>query len=445
MIRSLQTGVSGLKANQTRLDVVGNNISNANTVAFKRGRAAFSEVLGQQQLGVGRTAGGSGINPSHVGLGVSVGSIDQNWEQGSLDNTGIQTDLALSGDGYFIASPKNGAGSDQRKLTRAGNFTFNQNGEFVTASGLNVQGWKFEENAAGDRVLNTGELQDIAFDPNAQSSAKRTEKISIGGNLSAELSSNGANPGETTSISTVVYDNQGESKTVTIDFTRTAERDGTTGSTDGWDYTVKDSDGNPISGATGTLQFNEDGKVSSVDGNPVPANPTAADYEADFNWDINDDGTASEVITLAFGDKNGGSLTQFSGSTTATVTSQNGHSSGELAGYSIKPDGVLEVNFTNGEQKELFQMAIGNVNNPNGLKQQGENFYTTTSASGGLQLGRAGRDLRTSIVAGSLESSNVDLATEFTDMITAQRGYQASARVVTTSDELLQETMQLKR
>ena len=445
MIRSLQTGVSGLKANQTRLDVVGNNIANANTVAFKRGRAAFSEVLGQQQLGVGRTAGGSGINPSHVGLGVSVGSIDQNWEQGSLDNTGIQTDLALSGDGYFIASPKNGAGSDQRKLTRAGNFTFNQNGEFVTASGLNVQGWKFEENAAGERVLNTGELQDIAFDPNAQSSAKRTEKISIGGNLSAELSSNGTNPGETTSISTVVYDNQGESKTVTIDFTRTAERDGTTGSTDEWGYTVKDSDGNPISGATGTIKFDTDGKVSFVDSNLVPSNPTAADYEADFNWDINDDGTATEKITLAFGDKNGSSLTQFSGSTTATVTSQNGHSSGELAGYSINPSGVLEVNFTNGEQKKLYQMAIGNVNNPNGLEQQGENFYTTTSASGGLQLGRAGRDLRTSVVAGALESSNVDLATEFTDMITAQRGYQASARVVTTSDELLQETMQLKR
>jgi flagellar hook protein FlgE len=138
-------------------------------------------------------------------------------------------------------------------------------------------------------------------------------------------------------------------------------------------------------------------------------------------------------------------ITQFAGSTTSKFESQNGNSAGELSGYSINPEGVLELNFTNGEQKELFQLAVGNVNNPNGLEQQGENFYTTTGASGDLQLGRAGRDLRTAVVAGTLEASNVDLATEFSEMIVAQRGYQAAARVVTTSDEVLQETVQLKR
>jgi flagellar hook protein FlgE len=418
MIRSLRTGVTGLKSNQTRLDVVGNNISNANTVAFKRGRAAFNEVLGQKLLGVGRTAGGSGINPSHVGLGVSVGSIDQNWDQGSLENTGIQTDLALSGDGFFIASPQDGTGSNQRMLTRAGNFTFNERGEFVTANGLNVQGWQFETDpGTGEEVLRTGQLKDVRLDPNAQSAAKFTSESTVGGNLSAD-----AAVGDTTSISTVVYDEQGKAHDVVIDFEKTAANE--------WSYTVDAADptNSPFGGAaTGTLTFDTTGAVTGAGGT------------ASINWD----GAAvagSESIDL---DLTG--LTQFAGSTTATFESQNGRSAGELAGFSFTPEGVLELNFTNGEQKKLFQLAIGNINNPNGLEQQGENFYTTTSASGDLQLGRAGRDLRTSVVAGTLESSNVDLATEFTEMIVAQRGYQAAARVVTTSDELLQETVQLKR
>src|SRR5690554_466712 len=136
---------------------------------------------------------------------------------------------------------------------------------------------------------------------------------------------------------------------------------------------------------------------------------------------------------------------QTSGSTSATFQDQNGAGSGQLAGFSINPEGILELNFTNGEQQKAFQIAIGNVNNPNGLEQKGENFYSTRSASGDLQLMRAGRDLPTAVVSGTLEMSNVDLATEFTDMIIAQRGYQASARVITTSDEMLQETVQLKR
>jgi len=409
--RSLRTGVTGLKSNQTRLDVVGNNISNANTVAFKRGRAAFSEVLGQKLLGVGRTAGGSGINPSHVGLGVSVGSIDQNWEQGSLENTGIQTDLALNGDGFFIASPKEGASSDQRMLTRAGNFTFNQNGEFVTANGLNVQGWEFQNGQ-----VQTGELKNVQFDPNAQSPAKFTSEATVGGNLSAD-----AAVGDTSSVSSVVYDEQGQAHDVVIDFEKTADNE--------WEYTIDAADptNSPFTGAaTGTLQFDTSGAITSGGTTSIAWDAGAVAGGPNMDLDLT-------------------GITQFAGSTTSKFESQNGNSAGELSGYSINPEGVLELNFTNGEQKELFQLAVGNVNNPNGLEQQGENFYTTTGASGDLQLGRAGRDLRTAVVAGTLEASNVDLATEFSEMIVAQRGYQAAARVVTTSDEVLQETVQLKR
>ncbi|WP_103029097.1 flagellar hook protein FlgE [Salinibacter altiplanensis] len=445
-LQSLSIGVSGLRSHQTRLDTVSNNIANSSTTAFKRQRAAFSEELGQEILGVGRTAGGSAINPSKVGRGVSVASIDRDFGQGSLNDTGIKTDLALNGDGFFIASPKSGAASDQRRLTRAGNFSFNQNGELVTANGLNVKGWEFDDSG----TLDTGELKDVQFDPNAQSSAKVTEDISIGGNLSADLSTNGASPGETTSISTVVYDNQGESKSVTVEFERVQSRD-EGDPTDQWEFTIEDGEGNvlddpggPPNGSTpNTLEFDADGNVTSVDGTGVNPNSPGT-FEANFGWDINDDG-AQETLSLAFGDETGGSVTQYSGSTTTTVTSQDGRSSGELAGFQFTPEGALELNYTNGVQDQLFQLAIGNVNNPNGLEQQGDNFFTTTSASGDLQLGQAGRDLQTSVVSGSLESSNVDLAKEFSDLIKAQRSYQASSQIITTADEVLNQTVQLKR
>ncbi len=417
MIRSLRTGVSGLKSNQTRMDVVGNNIANINTIAFKRARVAFNEVLGQQLLGVGRTAGGTGINPSYVGLGVAVGSIDQNWSQGALKNTGVATDLALNGDGFFIARA-----GDRTLLTRAGNFTFNSEGQLVTANGLNVQGWKFNEQGE----LLTGALKDIEVDFNAQAPAQYTGNASVGGNLSADTPIDGI-----TSVSSIVYDEQGKAHTVVIDFEKTADNT--------WEYSLDAAENttSPFNGGpvTGTVVFNTDGSIDTANSDLPPEITWGAGFV-----DTDGDGNAEETLTIDLS-----SITQYSGSTTTTVREQDGHASGTIVGFSINPEGILELNFSNGEQKQLFQLTIGNVNNPNGLQQRGENFYSTTSASGDLQLARAGRDLETAVVAGTLEMSNVDLATEFTEMIVAQRGYQAAARVITTSDELLQEAVQLKR
>ncbi len=409
MIRSLRTGVSGLKTNQLRMDVVGNNVANVNTIAFKRSRAAFNEVLGQQLLGVGRTAGGTGINPSFVGLGVAVGSIDQNWGQGALESTGNSTDLALSGDGFFIARQ-----GDRHLLTRAGNFTFNRNGQLVTASGLPIQGWAFNQ----DGSLITGAPTDIEVNFNAQAPAKFTENVSLGGNLSADME-----VGDTTSVSMIIYDQQGTAHNVVVAFEKTADNV--------WDYEIiPDSSVVPSAftptPATGTLTFASDGKL------PAGTSQT-------LTWDATYVG-GSPTITIDLE-----KITQYSGSTTAGFRDQDGYASGSLTGYSINPEGIVQLNFSNGQQQKIFQLAIGHVNNPNGLEQQGENYYSTGAASGELQLARAGRDLRTAVVAGTLEMSNVDLATEFTDMIVAQRGYQASARLITTSDEMLQETVQLKR
>ncbi len=400
--------MSGLSAHQNRLNVIGDNIANANTTAFKRSRVAFGEILGQQLVGVSRTQGGSSINPAFVGNGVSVGSIDKNWNQGSLEFTNLRTDLALNGDGFFIA---NKAG--RNVLTRAGNFSFNDNGELVTASGLDVMGYGIDS----EGNIDPSRLQSLKLDPNTKDPPKFTENATIAGNLSAD-----AAVGDTYEISTSVYDEQGTAHNVTVNFEKTSDT--------AWDYTIDyggDPADSPFTGnATGTLNIAPDGSVSGA------TTPT-------LTWDTAAVGSGANL------EFNLEELTQYSGSSTAVVQDQNGNGSGEVVGYNIDTKGRLVLNFSNGEQQVRGQIAVGNVNNPQGLEQLGDNFFGVTSQSGDLKIGRAGQEISTSMVSGALEQSNVDIATEFTNMITTQRGYQASARVVTTSDEILQETLQLKR
>ncbi len=426
MIRSLRTGVSGLKSHQVRMDVISNNIANVNTTAFKRGRAAFNELLGQTLLGVGRTAGGRGINPAYVGLGVSVGSIDVNFAQGALENTGVATDLGINGDGFFVVR-----GGDRIYLTRAGNFTINRFGELVTNTGLQVQGWAFDEQGTQLRSVS---LEDVRIPLSATSPPQRTQNIYVRGNLSAE-----ALVGDTFTISSIVYDAQGRTQSIIIQFSKTNNNE--------WQWQVFDANNNPILDSsnnpqTGTITFNSDGTID-LDGDPTTS-PDTGTLTPTFEWDINGDGTF-ETFTLNFADEED-ALTQFAGSTTVSVRDQDGVPPGTLIGFSINQEGIVELNFSNGHQQKIYQLALGIVKNPNGLQQEGDNLWSLTSASGDLTLGRAGAELnRTVIVAGTLEMSNVDLATEFTDMIVTQRGYQASARIITTSDEMLQELVQLKR
>ena len=439
MIRSLRTGVSGLKVNQVRMDVIGNNIANVNTAAFKRSRVAFNELLGQRLLGLGRSSGGSGINPASIGTGVAIGSVDQDWGQGTFEYTNVGTDLALSGDGYFIAR-----GGDGNVLTRAGNFTFNADGELVTAGGLPVQGWQYN----ADGTLNTGQLQNIRLDLELNAAPKETANAGVGGNLSANLEATplvaapGAQPLDSQiTMSQVVYDGQGRAHTLVATFQKT--------DTNEWTVASAKLAGDPATALTVTMDGDPNATPPVAAGTAVPAKvyfdsdgrlldgPTAFSIGgADFPGTVGDD--VDVTLDVA-------NLTQYGGSTTATLSSQDGQAAGRLVGYGIDPSGTLSLNFSNGEQRSVSKIAIAQVNNPNGLEQRGENFYGVTSAAGDLLVGRAGQEVNTAVVAGALESSNVDLANEFTDMIVTQRGYQASARVITTSDELLQELVQLKR
>ena len=410
MIRSLRTGITGLKSHQTRMDVVANNISNVNTIAFKRSRVAFVEVLGQQLLGVGRTAGGTGVNPSFVGQGLAIGSIDQSWAQGALETTSRPTDLALNGDGYFTLKGLNG-----NLFSRAGNFTFNADGELVTTtSGLKVQAFEVGQ----DGSVDTSQLSDVKIDFAAQAPPKYTENIGLGGNLSSA-----AEPGTEVTLSTVIYDEQGSPKNVVMVFTKSE-------TANEWDYTVSnkvaDGEDEAFAQESGTVVFNTDGSLAS-------------DTTATLTWE-DDSVTDGPEITIDLS-----TLTQYGSSTTQTIRSQDGYASGKLLSFAINPTGEVILNFSNGQQQTIYQLAVSNVDNPNGLEQLGENFYGQTGASGDSVIGRAGKEIETAIVSGALETSNVDLANEFSDMIVSQRGYQASARIITTSDEILQETVQLKR
>jgi len=447
MIRSLRTGVTGLQANQIKMDVTGNNIANVNTLAFKRGRAAFNELLGQQLLGVGRLAGGTGVNPAYVGLGVAVGSIDQNWTQGPIENTSRTTDLALNGDGFFIARSSLG-----NVLTRAGNFTFNRHGEFVTSNGLNVQGWAFDD----DGNVVTGVLQDIQIDQASTTPAKATESILVGGNFDNDLPT-----GSVKVISTPVYDAGGNARDVQMRFTKqTSIGDdlggGVSSSASHWVGEILDANGDPVldtnledpatqNGEPINLYFDNTGVLVDYDTGTNTTTALATDQTYAYDWDMQGGGTDTTMSINFGGVDRASAVTSYAASQTLAVTEQDGYQSGTLIGNAINQEGVVELNYSNGQQVKAFQLAIGQVKNPHGLEQRGDNFFGLTTASGELNLRQAGHSSGSVVIAGALEMSNVDLATEFTDMIVAQRGFQASARVITTSDELLQETVQLKR
>ena len=408
MIRSLSTGVSGLLTNQKRMDLIGNNIANSSTTGFKKSRATFAELMAQE-------ATTQSQNPNHVGLGVEMASIDQNFDQGSLETTGKRTDLALTGDGFFLVKE-----GQRNYLTRAGAFSFNDQGQLTAPAGEEVQGWAFDKNGK----LQTGETQTVQINFNAKTPAQHTSAATIEGNIDSQMAS-----GDQTSVSTTIYDEQGNPHSIVVDYKKTG--------TDTFEYEVRypgteSPEPYDASLASGTIAFNTDGSVKEMDG-------TAGKTEITLPWNATSV-TSEPDITLGMGD-----LVQRAGSTTSKFTSQDGYEAGSIAGYNIDQEGVVNVQYTNGESEKVYQLALGNVNNPNGLANEGRNLFSVTTAAGDLQLARAGRDLPTTVRAGTLEQSNVDLAEEFSDMIVTQRAYQANARVITKSDQMLQELNQMVR
>ena len=416
MMRSLFAAVSGLKTHQQRMDVIGNNIANVNTVGFKRSRVNFQDLLNQTIRGASRPVAGGrgGTNPMQVGLGVSLGSIDLIMDGSSLQDTGKATDLGIEGDGFFILSD-----GGRTYYTRVGTFDFGEDGSLVSLlNGMRVQGWMPD---------NPDTLTDIRININESESAKATTKMVIGGNLDSRVPIyDDTNPDQTPKsrvlLRHTVYDSKGQEYIVTIELTKNDENKWT------WELvTVEDSAGRDIGAGTqtGVINFNNDGTYQGVDNNTISFEPVGSDQ-------VN--------ITLDFS-----KLTQYGSDHDAAVESQDGYKSGVLDSYTIDQNGNIIGVFSNGVTRILGQIALARFANPAGLLKEGNSLYSIASNSGSPLVGTANSGGFGSIKPGSLEMSNVDLSTEFTDMIITQRGFQANSRVITASDEMLQELVNLKR
>ena len=400
MLRSLFSGVSGMRAHQTMLDVVGNNIANVNTVGFKASSVEFEDTLSQALQAAGAPQNGrGGTNPAQVGLGVQTAAINTSFTQGPAETTGVATDLMIQGDGFFVVND-----GGQQVYTRDGAFSFDADGNLTTANGALVQGW-----SAVNGVVNTsGAVGGIKLPLGASLPPAATTSATISGNLPADGS------GTPPSNDLKVYDSKGQLVDVSLSYVYDAP-------TKTWSLNYTD----PTSG-------------------PPPTTQKAADLAFDANGNLT---TASPLTVTLNGqsvDLDISGITSYGGASTVQVVTSTGNAMGSLSSYSISPDGTIQGLFSNGLRQRLGQIAIGTFNNPGGLEKVGDSEYAETVNAGPAQIGTAGTGSRGQLAGGQLEGSNVDLAQEFSNLIIAQRGFEANAKVITTSDEVLQDLVNLK-
>lgn len=415
MMRSLYAGVSGLRNHQTRMDVIGNNIANVNTVAFKASRVTFKEAFAQLLQGASRPPGqAGGINPIQIGSGMNIGSIDQLFTQGSLESTGQNTDLAIQGDAFFVLSD-----GSRRVYTRAGNFQLDANGKLIAANnGFVVQG--INADALGNFSAASA-ITDIQLPFGQKSPAQATSTISLTGNLNQS-----AAVGDTHDLGITVYDSAGAPHNLQVTFTNTAPNSWT------WNATIGGTTATITTGGSGVATFSPTGTLASFTNPALTVTPAG--------------GGAPFTVTINPGTVNGfDGLAGFARQSNAVVNSQNGYQAGDLQDISIDKTGVITGFFTNGVSRSLAQIALAQFNNPSGLLRSGDNVYEESANSGLAVAGFAGVSNTSTMTPGALENSNVDISQEFTNMIVTERGFQANSRVITTSDEMLQELVNLKR
>ena len=534
LVKSLTAGVSGLNAFQAKMDVIGNNIANVDTIGFKSSSITFAEMMNQN---LGREGAGE-YAPKQIGLGVRISSITRDFSQGAMQNTGRTTDLALSGEGFFMINS-----GGENLLSRAGNFLFNSSGYLVDQTGNNIMGYLADQSG---NIISGGTPNSVRIYFENPLPPKQTDMVTLAGNLNSNTSKNrilqtqssltidgnpvdGNTPINSTSqiinnlvdgdqinfdvtlndgttatithtftngdtindmlasfnsglptgeaemvlvdgalvlrssqigdsklnvvdvtvtgagsinmsgfgvvqegvtnfqtMSTTVYDNLGRAHSLTLEFVQTSENE--------WQYNAKFLDGELVStGQTGTVTFDELGKLTSDNTFSIAFEPTG--------------GAGTTSFKISLGDNNGGAtFSQYAGQNTAKVTSQDGYRSGSLLDVAIDQEGRVQGIYDNGNSAVLAQLAVAKVQNQtNGLEMVGSGLFRATPAAGEIFVDTAGNLAGTSITSGSLEGSNVDLAREFTNMITSQRAYQSNARVITTSDEMLTEVVNLKR
>ncbi|MDR0503312.1 MAG: flagellar hook protein FlgE [Treponema sp.] len=466
MMRSLFSGVSGLQNHQTRMDVIGNNISNINTTGFKRNRVNFQDIIYQQLQGAARpTEDLGGVNPKEVGLGMSIASIDTLHIQGSMQATGNPTDLAIQGQGFFILDD-----AGKQLFTRAGAFTVDSEGIMVNpANGMKVQGWMSREINGYTVIDVSSPVEQLTIPVGGKDPARATTMIDFACNLDKRIPELPDNPSadqilrSTWSTTIDIFDSFGDRHILQVDFTRVP------GTVNSWNATVAVDPQNEVSTnasigfgeeappaggpVTFTVNFSNSGTLlSAIDGD---GNESGASGQVQMNvaYDVqtatpNDDGTlVRQEFVLNLGNVGGftNSITQYAESSSTKMVEQDGRTMGYLDNFKIDSSGIITGVYSNGSTRTLGQVALATFPNQGGLEKSGDNTFRMSNNSGSANIGPTGIAGKGKIMAGALEMSNVDMADQFVDMIVTQRGFQANSRTIQTADQLLQELLSLKR
>jgi flagellar hook protein FlgE len=442
MIRSFYSAVTGLAGNQTYTDVVANNLANINTVGFHRSRVDIETLISHlRRAGTPPTEALGGINVSQVGAGMSIGSISKVFTQGALQETGRPMDVAIDGDGFMIVDD----GTRMRAFTRDGQLQMDVDGNLVQAvTGYKVMGYApagkpgsgteaaaaagytdalAAPAAAGvagaaDEASATPpppELQALRI-PVGDKQAVATSKLKVAGNLDVLTAAAG-----TTTSTVVAYDSLGAQHNISLTFTR-----GTLPGSWTWQPTTTDKSVSSVTADTTAVEFDANGGLKTGG---------ASVLTLQFN-----NGSAAQSVALDFS-----GISQLAQPSAVSESEQDGMSQGMVTSMKFDGEGKLYALYSNGLSKEVGQLALANFVNPGGLLDVGQNNLRPWLNSGEPQLGRAGDDNFGMILPGNVEGSNVDLSTEFTQLILARRGFQANSRVVTTSDEMIQELLNMKR
>ena len=416
MFNAFSIALSALSADSSAINVVGNNLANLNTNGFKSSEVVFHDLI-SQSLGI---AG----NSAQLGMGVGQIGTVQNFTQGAIRNTGASLDAAIEGNGFFVVKDQN----NTQLYTRAGNFQVDSDGNLVTATGENVQGWT----AVNGTVNPNGPIENITVPVGATIPATATTTMSIDMNVDSRVAKGDAAATVTAPIQ--VFDAQGASHTLTATFTKT--------DVNKWSYevTIPSSDlksGGTTSLAKGTLTFDGTGTLTDP---AATAGPVALKITGLAN------GAADMSVNWNLYDSNGKpSITQFAQSSGVSALNQDGTATGQITKIAFADGGLIIANYSNGKQLTVGQLAMASIQNPQSLASVGNNNLQATPFTAPPAIGAAASGGRGQVVAGAVESSTSDMATEFTNLLTFERSYQAASRVITTSDQLMQETVNLIR
>ncbi len=463
MMRSLYSGVSGLQNHQTRMDVIGNNISNVNTNGFKRGRVNFQDMISQQMSGAAKpTDELGGVNPKEVGLGMTIASIDNVFTQGNLQSTGVSTDLAIQGNGFFLL--KSG---EESFYTRNGAFGLDRDGTLVNpANGMRVQGWMAEEVNGQMLVSTAASPEDLIIPVGSKDPAKETTNVNFACNLNKNTPEimEGASADDiykgTWGTEQKIYDSFGNEHMLSVSFRRVP------GNPNQWEATVQIDPDNAdytqtrvglgtTDGIGNTFLVNFDnygslasvsdsaGNLSNTEGQIViqtsfavaESNPDAEGnpYRQTLNINLGTIGSFKDTIT------------QSASKSTTKAFYQDGYTMGYLDNFKIDSSGIITGVYSNGTNRTIGQIALASFANDRGLEKAGDNTYVESNNSGMARIGESGVAGKGTLMAGALEMSNVDLSEQMTDMIVTQRGFQSNAKTIQTADTLLETVLSLKR